>query len=52
MLQFDFYICHDITGLNLKPVDLFTPQLNELHGQRDDNIPHVLCFLRRNSGLC
>ena len=34
--QFDFYLFYDVYGLDLIQVNLFTPYLNELHGQHDN----------------
>ena len=42
--QFDFYLFYDVYGLDLIRVNLFTPYLDELHGQHDNNIPACFVF--------
>ena len=42
--RFDFYLFYDVYGLDLIQVNLFTPYLDELHGQHDNNIPACFVF--------
>ena len=42
--QFDFFFFYDVNGLNPIQVNLFTPYLDEIHGQCDNNIPACFVF--------
>ena len=42
--RFDFYLFYDVYGLDLIQVNLFTPYLDERHGQHDNNIPACFVF--------
>ena len=42
--QSNFYFFYDVNGLNPIQVNLFTPYLDEIHGQCDNNVPACFVF--------